>query len=72
LIGALDDLDAHALEDSLQCILEACAPISTIGVELQEKRIWGFVTLGLWRFIGSTFLEVGPQTKKLNCQRPNS
>src|SRR5262245_62747197 len=40
LIGALDDLDVHALENSPQCILEACALISTIGVEFQEKRIF--------------------------------
>jgi hypothetical protein len=35
LIGALDDYDVHALEDIVQCLLEA----SAIGVELQEKRI---------------------------------
>src|ERR1700752_159789 len=39
LIAALDDLDVHALENSPQCILEACALVSTIGVEFQEKRI---------------------------------
>jgi len=39
LIGALDDLDVHALENSPQCALEACTLISAIGVEIEEKRI---------------------------------
>jgi len=39
VIGSLDDPDAHVLEDTLQCILEAGALISTIGVESRENRI---------------------------------
>jgi hypothetical protein len=39
LIGALDDLDVDALENGPQCVLECCALISAISVELQKEGV---------------------------------
>ena len=38
-IGTLDDFDIHALEDTSKTVLEPCALISAIGVELEKERI---------------------------------
>lgn len=39
LIGALDDLEVHALESAAKTSLEGRTLISAIGVELQQERI---------------------------------
>ena len=39
LIGTLDDFDIHALQDTSKTVLEACALISAIGVELEKEGI---------------------------------
>ena len=38
-IGAFDDFEVHALQNTPQSVLKACALISAIGVELQKKGI---------------------------------
>ena len=38
-IGTLDDFDIHALQDTSKTVLEPCASISAIGVELEKEGI---------------------------------